>query len=160
TATTLVRFEQRNIAEHLCCLIIRIHYGSIVPEAELLGGPQKISAVAGGHGQAYNAPDSRADRAIERQRLITGHYLVLFLWATIKTLFPYPRRVFCCACFSSASAASAMLSKRSATIRPRAPMRPHWGRRPIRVKAHGSVLHAMLRVGLAPAGRSAGEERL
>ncbi len=53
-----------------------------------------------------------------------------------------------------------MLSKRSATIRPRAPMRPHWGRRPIRVKAHGSVLHAMLRVGLAPAGRSAGEERL
>jgi predicted site-specific integrase-resolvase len=27
-----------------------------------------------------------------------------------------------------------------------------WGRRPIRVKAHGSVLHAMLRVELAPAG--------
>ncbi len=27
-----------------------------------------------------------------------------------------------------------------------------WGGRPIHVKAHGSVLHAMLRVGLAPAG--------
>src|SRR5208283_5557689 len=92
TATTLVRFEQRNIAEHLCCLIIRIHYGSIGPEAELLAGPHIISAVAGGHGQAYNAPDRRADRAIERQRLITGHYrhyLVLFLRATIKTLYSH-----------------------------------------------------------------------
>ena len=39
-------------------------------------------------------------------------------------------------------------------------MREDRGRRPIRVKAHGSVLHAMLRVGLAPAGRSAAEERL
>ena len=35
-----------------------------------------------------------------------------------------------------------------------------WGGRPIRVKLHGSVLHAMLRVGLATADGSVSEERL
>jgi len=34
------------------------------------------------------------------------------------------------------------------------------GRGAIRVKAHGSVLHAKFRVGLAPAGEPASEERL